>query len=151
MLKSCLYYTEMCDIKQLTVASEQRPTYTGSFRDAKITLHDEVFLDNDENEPKLNKILTLYQQAHCTFIRVVILRRVSVFSVSACTCTIYICSDDDYWAFFIASMHARFSHFSYSLHCIKDLIATLHAQFTYSLHTTIGQSAKFNSKNQLVL
>lgn len=64
----------MCDNDQRSVVGEQRPTYTGSFRDAKITLHDDVFLDNDENEPMLNKILTLYEQAHCTLI--LILRRI---------------------------------------------------------------------------
>lgn len=57
----------MCANNQVGSASEQRPVYSGSFRDAEITLHDEVFLDNDENEPKLNKILTLYEQAHCRF------------------------------------------------------------------------------------
>ena len=43
----------------------QRPTFSGSLLDSKITLHDDVFMDNNDNEPTLEKILKLHEEVHC--------------------------------------------------------------------------------------
>ena len=43
----------------------QRPTLSWSLRDKAITLHDDVFMDNDDNEPTLEKILKLHEEVHC--------------------------------------------------------------------------------------
>ncbi len=44
------------------------PTLTQSLMDNKITLHDEVFMDNSDDEPKLEKILKLHEEVHCELI-----------------------------------------------------------------------------------
>ena len=43
---------------------DQRPEFRGSFADSEITFHDEVMMDDQKNEDKLNKIMETYEQAH---------------------------------------------------------------------------------------
>ena len=44
-----------------------RPTVTQSLMDTKITLHDDVFMDNSDDEPKLEKIIKLHEEVHCEY------------------------------------------------------------------------------------
>lgn len=54
------------ETNQNTGRQGMRPTYTVSLKDRKITLHDDVFMDNSDDEPKLEKILKLHEEVHCT-------------------------------------------------------------------------------------
>lgn len=53
------------DLESLQNRAGMRPIITQSLRDDEITLHDNVFMDNSEHEPKLEKIRKLHEEVHC--------------------------------------------------------------------------------------
>ncbi len=76
LLGRCLHFT--CTLSYAgNLESEQKmsragmsragmtPNFTGAMWDKNITLHDNVFMDNCENEPKLEKMFKLHEEVHC--------------------------------------------------------------------------------------